>query len=114
MLIAALKAGEHSTSTLVFVATLGNVLGALINWGLGRFLIHFSSHTYFPFKKKQIDNASNRFNKYGVWSLLFAFVPIIGDPLTFIAGALKVPLSIFLLLVTIGKAARYAFIGWAV
>jgi len=114
MLIAALKTGNFSTSLLVFVATLGNVLGALINWGLGRFLVHFTNHKYFPFNQKQIDNASNRFNKYGIWSLLLAWIPIIGDPLTFVAGALKVPLPVFLLLVTIGKAARYVFIGWAV
>lgn len=114
MLVAALKTGELSTGTLVFVATLGNVLGALVNWMLGNFLIHFAGHKYFPFKETQIDKAARRFNKYGVWSLLLAWVPIIGDPLTFIAGALKVPLPVFLLLVTIGKAARYAFIGWAV
>ncbi len=112
MLIAALKTGEISTGTLVFVATLGNVLGALVNWIIGNFLIHFAGHKYFPFNQKQIDKASARFNKYGFWSLLLAWVPIIGDPLTLIAGALKVPLPIFLLLVTIGKAARYAFIGW--
>jgi membrane protein YqaA with SNARE-associated domain len=114
MLIAALKAGEVSTPTLVGVATFGNVMGALVNWGLGRYMMHWVEHRWFPFNQKQIDKASMRFNTYGIWSLLLSWVPIIGDPLTFIAGALSVRLLPFLILVTIGKAARYAFIGWAI
>lgn len=114
MLIAALKAGEVSTPTLVGVATFGNVMGALVNWGLGRYMMHWVEHRWFPFSQKQIDKASMRFNTYGIWSLLLSWVPIIGDPLTFIAGALSVRLLPFLILVTIGKAARYAFIGWAI
>ena len=113
MLVAALKAGEVSPSALVFVATLGNVLGALVNWGLGKTLLHWRDKKYFPFSANQLDKASSRFQKYGLWSLLFAWVPLIGDPLTFVAGALSVRLAPFLVLVTIGKAARYAFIGWA-
>ncbi len=114
MLVAALKTGEVSTSTLVFIATLGNVLGAVINWFLGGYLLHWRDKKFFPFSQNQIDTASTRFNKYGIWSLLLAWVPIIGDPLTFIAGMLSVRLVPFLVLVTIGKAARYTFIGWAV
>ncbi len=114
MLVAALKAGEVSTSALVFIATLGNVLGALVNWFLGGYLLHWRDKKYFPFSQNQLDKASNRFEKYGQWSLLLAWVPIIGDPLTFVAGILSVRLAPFLLLVTIGKAARYIFIGWAV
>ena len=114
MLVAALKAGEISTMALVSIATFGNVMGALVNWGLGGYMLHWVGKKYFPFSQNQIDKASTRFNKYGIWSLLLAWVPIIGDPLTFIAGALSVRLLPFLILVTIGKAARYAFIGWAV
>ncbi len=114
MLVAALKAGEISVQTLVFIATLGNVSGAVINWLLGGYLLHWQNRRWFPFNQSQIDKASARFNKYGIWSLLLAWVPLIGDPLTFIAGALSVRFIPFLILVTIGKAARYAFIGWAV
>ncbi len=114
MLIAALKSGEISIPALVFVATLGNVLGALVNWVLGGYLLHWRDKKWFPFSSAQIEKASNRFQKYGIWSLLFAWVPLIGDPLTFVAGALSVRLVPFLILVTIGKAARYVFIGWAV
>lgn len=114
MLVAALKTDEHSTAALVGIATGGNVMGALVNWGLGRYLMHWVEHRWFPFSQKQIDKASMRFNKYGIWSLLLSWVPILGDPLTFIAGALSVRILPFLILVTIGKAARYAFIGWVV
>ena len=113
MLVAAVESGGFSTALLVLIATSGNVLGALINWFLGGYLLHFANHRFFPFSQKQIDSATTRFNKYGLWSLLLAWLPIIGDPLTLIAGTLKTPLPVFLLLVTIGKAARYAFIGWA-
>jgi membrane protein YqaA with SNARE-associated domain len=113
MLVAALQNGEISRWILVFVATSGNVLGALMNWGIGGFFIHWVGHRWFPFRQNQIDKASERFNRYGIWSLLLAWVPIIGDPLTFIAGVLSVRLLPFLVLVSIGKAARYAFIGWA-
>jgi len=114
MLVAALKAGEVPVWALIFVAALGNILGALINWGLGRYMLHWIDRRWFPFSRKQIDRASQRFNRYGVWSLVLAFLPIIGDPLTFAAGMLRVRLWIFLPLVAIGKTARYLFIGWAI
>ncbi len=114
MLVAALQNGEISKQALIFVATLGNVTGALVNWLLGGYLLHWTNKCWFPFSQNQIDKAAKRFRKYGLWSLLFAWVPLIGDPLTFVAGALSVRLAPFLVLVSIGKAARYAFIGWAV
>ena len=112
MLVAALEAGEVSTAWLIAAAASGNVLGALINWGLGRYALHLVDHKWFPFTQLQIDKASERFNRYGVWTLIFSFLPIVGDPLTFAAGMLRVGLWPFLILVSIGKTARYAFLGW--
>ena len=63
------------------------------------------------FKRSQIEKASKWFNKYGKWSLLFAWVPVVGDPLTYIAGTMKMRFSIFILLVSIGKIGRYLFIS---
>ena len=100
-------AGTHSTPTLVLVATAGNVLGSVVNWLLGRYLIHFRDRRWFPVKASLIDRATTWYRKWGVWSLLLAWAPFIGDPLTLVAGILRENFWVFLLLVTIGKAARY-------
>jgi len=114
MLIAALEAGEVSTVWLIAAAASGNVLGALINWSLGRYSLHLVDRRWFPFTRAQIDKASERFNRYGVWTLLFSFLPIVGDPLTFAAGMLRVGFWPFLILVSIGKMGRYVFLGWVI
>lgn len=107
VLMAEINAGVASTAGLVAAATVGNVAGSSCNWWLGRFARHFEGHRLFPFSAASIASASDRFRRYGVWTLLFSWVPIIGDPLTFVAGVLRVPLAVFLPLVMIGKAGRY-------
>jgi membrane protein YqaA with SNARE-associated domain len=77
---------------------------------LGFYLFKYINNKWFPFKENQINEASKRFQKLGVCSLLFAWVPIIGDPLTFIAGILKINFLLFLVLVAIGKISRYLFV----
>jgi membrane protein YqaA with SNARE-associated domain len=107
--LAALGNAEGFDVTLLFLlATLGNTLGAVVNWALGRFCLHWAGRKWFPFSREQLTRAGERFGKYGVWSLLFAWVPVIGDPLTFAAGVLRVPFLPFLVLVGLGKGARYA------
>jgi membrane protein YqaA with SNARE-associated domain len=103
-------AGNHSLVVLVAVATLGNVLGACINWLLGRYLENFKNKRWFPVKEAALNKAARTYQRYGVWSLLLSWVPIIGDPLTVIAGLLRTPFPIFVLLVTIGKLARYVVV----
>ncbi len=100
-------AETHSKVTLVSVATIGNVLGSLVNWVLGRYLVHFRDRRWFPVKAELIDRATAWYRKWGVWSLLLAWAPFIGDPLTLVAGILRENVWVFLVLVTIGKAARY-------
>ena len=109
-----LAEGSHSRAGLIAAAATGNVLGSVVNYGLGQWLRHFSGARWFPFKGCQLDRAGAFFQKYGVWTLLLAWTPVIGDPLTFIAGTLNVRFWLFLLLVAIGKTARYLVIGWAV
>lgn len=106
VLFALLRAGGDPL-LLVIVATLGNTLGAAVNWILGRFLLHFQDRRWFYFKPEQIARAQDWYQRYGFWSLLLAWLPIGGDALTFIAGIMKVRLDVFLLLVGTGKAARY-------
>lgn len=103
----ALLRGGGDPLLLVVVATLGNTLGAVVNWVLGRFLLHFQDRRWFYFKPEQISKAQSWYQRYGFWSLLLAWLPIGGDALTFIAGIMKVRLDLFLLLVGSGKAARY-------
>ncbi|MCP5362169.1 MAG: DedA family protein [Hyphomicrobiales bacterium] len=102
--------GAHHWLTLLLVATAGNVLGAVINWLLGRYLVHFQDRRWFPVNGKHMERAARHYRKWGVWSLLLAWVPFIGDPLTVIAGVFRTPFRVFVLLVTIGKAGRYAFL----
>jgi membrane protein YqaA with SNARE-associated domain len=92
---------------LVVVATLGNTLGAVVNWLLGRYLLHFQDRRWFYFKEAQVERAQRWFQRYGYWSLLLAWAPVGGDALTLIAGIMKVRLWLFLLLVGAGKAMRY-------
>ena len=103
-------AGNHDKFLLLAIATSGNVLGALVNWFIGYYLIKFKDKKWFPLKKKQLKKYSGIYQKWGVWSLLLAWLPFIGDPLTVMAGIFKTNIWLFLLLVTIGKASRYLFI----
>ena len=91
-------------------ATVGNTLGSCVNWWLGKELNRFKDRRWFMVTPQQLAKAKTRFNRYGRVSLLFAWLPIIGDPLTFIAGVMRVPFCRFLVLVAIGKALRYAIV----
>ncbi|MEH6547149.1 MAG: YqaA family protein [Sneathiella sp.] len=95
---------------LLVVAVTGNVLGSMVNWIIGRFLSQYVGRKWFPISQRRYVQATNWFNKYGKWSLLFAWVPIIGDPLTIVAGGLNVPIGTFAVLVTIGKLVRYLLV----
>ena len=105
-----------STSTganvlLLFgVASVGNTLGSVANWLLGRFLWRWREHRWFPVKPAALERASAWFQRFGVWSLLFAWLPLVGDPLTVVAGVLRVNFLPFLVLVAVGKTTRYAIV----
>ena len=91
-------------------ASAGNTLGSAVNWVLGRYLLHFQDRRWFPFKPESLGVAQRWFQKYGVWSLLMAWLPVGGDALTFIAGMMRVNFFLFLALTAIGKATRYAIL----
>ncbi len=91
-------------------ATAGNTLGSAVNWALGRYLLHFQDRRWFPFKPDSLGISQRWFQKYGVWSLLLAWMPIGGDALTFIAGVMRVGFAPFIILTGIGKGLRYAIL----
>jgi membrane protein YqaA with SNARE-associated domain len=108
VLLGLLLGGDYPWPALLAVATVGNVLGAVVNWGLGRFLLHFRDRRWFPVKPQVYARVERWYRRYGVWSLLLAWLPVVGDPLTVVAGALRANLALFVVLVTVGKLGRYA------
>ena len=105
-----IETSNYDNSFLLIVASLGNVLGSVVNWALGFYSRNLTKKKWFPFKDKQIENSSKWFSKFGKWSLLFAWVPIIGDPLTLVAGLLRVRFLDFIILVAFGKVSRYLIV----
>jgi membrane protein YqaA with SNARE-associated domain len=102
---------------LLVAATLGNVLGSVLNWWLGRGVERFQGRRWFPVSPAHMDRARAHYRRWGHWSLLLSWLPIIGDPLTLIAGVMREPLGRFLLIVSLAKGARYALLavltlGW--
>ena len=111
-LLSTLLYQNFSPLLLWLVATTGNTLGSCINWYLGKWCLRLQDKKWFPISTEQLNRAQTRFQKYGLASLLFAWVPIIGDPLTLLAGVMRVPFWRFLALVAIGKALRYGVVIW--
>jgi membrane protein YqaA with SNARE-associated domain len=107
-LVGLISTKDYNALTLLLSASFGNILGSTFNWFLGFNLLLFVKKKWFPFNQNQIDKASKWFKKFGLWSLLFSWAPIVGDPLTLVAGTLKVRFSIFLFLVSVGKIGRYS------
>jgi len=112
--LSALLLNGQNPTHLIIIATIGNVAGSVVNYGLGRWGSNLILERWLKLTPQQTDKATRRFNHYGKWSLLFAWLPIIGDPLTVIAGILKVNFCLFLTLVTIGKLCRYWLVTQAI
>ena len=108
LLIYNIKEG-YNIYLLLFFATFGNSLGSVVNYFLG-----LKGEEYLINKKllneKYILKAKSYFDKYGAWSILFSWLPIIGDPITFVAGVLKYDFKNFLILVVVAKFSRYLFL----
>nr|WP_206611592.1 YqaA family protein [Falsirhodobacter deserti] len=111
LLFALLRTGETPVWALVSIATLGNVLGSLANWLIGREVNRWKHRHWFPVTDRQMRRAEAFYGRWGRWSLLGSWLPIIGDPLTLIAGVLREPLWSFLLLVTLAKGGRYVIVA---
>ena len=113
-LVGLIATSNYENLFLLIAASLGNVLGSVVNWALGFYSRNLATKKWFPFKETQIERSSQWFKKFGKWSLLFAWVPIIGDPLTLVAGLLKVRFIDFIILVAIGKVSRYLVVFYLI
>ncbi|WP_421546950.1 YqaA family protein [Pseudomonas sp. QD4] len=111
LLVGLLLNPHYAPWLLLLSATLGNVLGSLLNWWLGRRLERFKNRRWFPVSPRHLERARVHYQRYGHWSLLLSWVPIIGDPLTLVAGVMGEPLKRFLLIVTLAKGARYGVLA---
>lgn len=98
---------------LVAVATAGNVLGSLVNWWLGLQVQRFQGRRWFPVSPARLERAQAWYRRYGRWSLLLSWAPVIGDPITLAAGVMREPLRVFLPLVFIAKGMRYIVLALA-
>jgi membrane protein YqaA with SNARE-associated domain len=108
-----LLAGSLPPASLILVASIGNVLGSMVNWLLGRGIERFRDRSWFPVSSAMLQSATAWYHRYGRWSLLLSWAPVIGDPLTVAAGILREPLWSFVVLVAIAKVARYLAVAAA-
>lgn len=118
VLLGLILSDGHPVWLLLTVATVGNVLGSVVNWALGRFLAHKAGTRWFPLSQAQMSRAAAWYQRWGFWSLLAAWVPVVGDPLTLAAGVMREPFWRFALIVTLAKGGRYLVLaalalGWA-
>ena len=106
-----LAAGKVELGSALAVATVGNTLGSCVNWAVGRFLAHWQQHPRFPVRPAQFARYEAWYARWGVWSLLLSWAPIVGDPLTAIAGVFRTPLWLFVIVVGVAKLARYLVVA---
>jgi membrane protein YqaA with SNARE-associated domain len=111
VLLGLLVAGIGDPVTLVLVALAGNLLGSMLSYLMGRYAAQFRDRRWFPVSPAQFARAEAWYARYGWWSLLFAWVPLVGDPLTVVAGAMRTRVALVVLLVGIGKFGRYVAVA---
>lgn len=109
LLLALVSQHEHYL-LLWSIASAGNTLGCTVNWYLGKYLLHFQNKKWFWFKPEALQNSQRWFHRYGSWTLLMAWMPVVGDTLPCIAGVMRLPLWKTLVFAGVGKSVRYAFI----
>lgn len=103
--------GDHALVLLLGAATVGNVLGSVVNWVLGVWAARLRDRPWFPVSPAAMTRAEATYHRWGRWSLLLSWVPVIGDPLTVVAGFLREPLTSFVIIVTLAKGARYGVVA---
>lgn len=111
VLVGMILSGDYSVLVLTAVASAGNTLGAVVNWFLGRSVERLKDRAWFPVRPEKLARAQFWYQRYGKWTLLASWVPFVGDAITVVAGVMKEPLPVFVLLVGIAKTARYGILA---
>jgi membrane protein YqaA with SNARE-associated domain len=107
VVLGALAAADSTDPRLLLaVATAGNTFGAVANWAIGRYAATWRTRLIST-DDGSFQRACRWFHRWGVWCLLLSWLPVVGDPLTLVAGLLRTAFVPFVVLVLIGKAARY-------
>lgn len=114
VLAAILAQGTHHAGLVIAVAALGNTLGAATNWLIGRGVHRFRERRWFPLSPEKLARAEGWYRRWGRWSLLLSWAPLIGDALCLAAGVLREPLPSFLGIVFTAKLLRYLVVAGAV
>lgn len=110
VMFALMASGKYTAWLLFCTACAGTVLGVSINWFLGRYLSRFQNEKWFPVKTTYIEKAKLLFDRHGRTALLLAGIPLIGDPITIVAGALKINFWFYLFTAGLSKCARYGIV----
>ena len=110
VMFALLASGKYRALMLLAAACAGTFIGVSINWVLGRYLSRFQNEKWFPVKSTYLEKARLLFDRHGRAALLLAGIPLIGDPITIMAGALKVNFGFYLLTAGLSKCARYGVV----
>ena len=111
-LLLSLQAKGYQPALLFIAALTGNSLGACVNWYLGYRLQYFQNRRWFPVSEPALARARHWFNRFGSISMLFSWLPVVGDPLTLVAGVVRMRFWLFLPLMVLGKALRYGALIW--
>ncbi|MBZ9790963.1 DedA family protein [Rhizobium sp. 3T7] len=113
VLVGMILSNKFSLPVLLAIASIGNTLGSVTNWFLGRGIERFKGRKWFPASEKALERASIWYRRYGKWSLLLSWMPLFGDALTVVAGVLREPIMTFTILVFIAKTGRYVVLTFA-
>ena len=111
-LLAVLLLQGTDPAAAVTTATVGNWLGAVTTWAIGVWGGPYLIRRVLRVSPANEAQAERFYNRYGSWSLLLSWLPVIGDPLCLVGGLLRVGFLRFSLLVFTGKLARYAVVAW--
>ena len=111
LLVGLLLGGQYDLWLLLAIATGGNVLGSGVNWLLGRSIERYRERRWFPVSPPRLEQAQGWYARYGRWTLLLSWLPVVGDPLTLVAGVMRERLWIFLAIVSLAKGGRYLLLA---